>query len=354
MALASPRFDIARFGAEAPRFSPRQADLLWVVGTISQRQAPVLKRIYEQMTEPKWVLAFGTCASCGGFYDNYTTVAGHRQNHPVRRLRPRLSAAPRGGARRPHAPPGQDPRAAIATRRASSSRATDPRRLVQARAARQLGSEAEARGMSQTRPRARSRRSSAPPIARDALAVRRRHRRRRRRRAGTRSRASSATTRAATSTCSSTSAASTIPNARAALRGRAAPLLDVASSHRVRLKTRVGDEDGRRRRARHASSTVWAGAELVRARDLRHDRHRLHGPPRSAPHPDVPGVRRAPAPQGLPGATRRSRSSRTAPKTRPACRSTSSRRSAPTRACRFGRQTHDVDRRRPERRDEAN
>jgi NADH-quinone oxidoreductase subunit B len=76
MAMASPRFDMARFGAEAPRFSPRQADLLWVVGTISQRQAPALRRIYEQMADPKWVLAFGTCASCGGFYDNYTTLAG--------------------------------------------------------------------------------------------------------------------------------------------------------------------------------------------------------------------------------------------------------------------------------------
>jgi len=76
MAVTSPRYDLARFGAEAPRFSPRQADLLWVVGTISQRQAPVLRRIYEQMMEPKWVMAFGTCASCGGFYDNYTTVPG--------------------------------------------------------------------------------------------------------------------------------------------------------------------------------------------------------------------------------------------------------------------------------------
>jgi NADH-quinone oxidoreductase subunit B len=76
MALNSPRFDLARFGAEAPRFSPRQSDLLWVVGTISQRQAPALKRIYEQMMEPKWVFAFGTCASSGGFYDNYTTVPG--------------------------------------------------------------------------------------------------------------------------------------------------------------------------------------------------------------------------------------------------------------------------------------
>ncbi len=76
MAMASPRYDMARFGAEAPRFSPRQADLLWVVGTIVQRQAPALKRVYEQMADPKWVLAFGTCASVGGFYDNYTTVAG--------------------------------------------------------------------------------------------------------------------------------------------------------------------------------------------------------------------------------------------------------------------------------------
>ncbi len=83
MSFAGPRFDMARFGAEAPRFSPRQADLLWVVGTISQRQAPVLKRVYEQMTEPKWVLAFGTCASSGGFYDNYATLPGIDKVIPV-------------------------------------------------------------------------------------------------------------------------------------------------------------------------------------------------------------------------------------------------------------------------------
>jgi NADH-quinone oxidoreductase subunit B len=76
MSVNSPRYDLSRFGAEAPRFSPRQSDLLWVVGTIVQRQAPVLKRIYEQMAEPKWVIAFGTCASVGGFYDNYACVAG--------------------------------------------------------------------------------------------------------------------------------------------------------------------------------------------------------------------------------------------------------------------------------------
>jgi NADH-quinone oxidoreductase subunit B len=83
MSVSSPRYDFSRFGSEAPRFSPRQSDLLWVVGTIVQRQAPILRRIYEQMAEPKWVLAFGTCASCGGFYDNYTTVPGIDKLIPV-------------------------------------------------------------------------------------------------------------------------------------------------------------------------------------------------------------------------------------------------------------------------------
>jgi len=83
MAVMGPKYDLARFGAEAPRWSPRQSDLLWVVGTISQRQAPVLKRIYDQMCDPKWVIAFGTCASTGGFYDNYATVPGIDKIIPV-------------------------------------------------------------------------------------------------------------------------------------------------------------------------------------------------------------------------------------------------------------------------------
>ena len=83
MATACPRFDLARFCAEAPRFTPRQADLLWVVGTISQRQAPILKRVYDQLAEPKWAIAFGTCASSGGFYDNYATLPGIDKVIPV-------------------------------------------------------------------------------------------------------------------------------------------------------------------------------------------------------------------------------------------------------------------------------
>ena len=76
MATATSHYDMDRFGAGFPRFSPRQADVLFVVGTISHKIAPVLKRIYEQITEPKWVVAFGVCTCTGGFYDNYATVMG--------------------------------------------------------------------------------------------------------------------------------------------------------------------------------------------------------------------------------------------------------------------------------------
>jgi NADH-quinone oxidoreductase subunit B len=76
MAVSAGHYDIDRFGAGLPRFSPRQADLLMVVGTISQKLSPVLVRIYEQMTNPKWVVAFGVCTCTGGFYDDYATVQG--------------------------------------------------------------------------------------------------------------------------------------------------------------------------------------------------------------------------------------------------------------------------------------
>ena len=76
MSVAGPRYDIDRFGAALPRFSPRQADLLLVVGTISHKQAPILVRVYNQMAEPKWVLSWGVCATSGGFYENYATVQG--------------------------------------------------------------------------------------------------------------------------------------------------------------------------------------------------------------------------------------------------------------------------------------
>ncbi len=76
MSTASSHYDMDRFGAGLPRFSPRQADVLFVVGTISHKMAPILLRVYEQMCEPKWVVAFGVCTCTGGFYDNYATVQG--------------------------------------------------------------------------------------------------------------------------------------------------------------------------------------------------------------------------------------------------------------------------------------
>jgi len=83
MSLSMSPYDIDRFGALLPRFSPRQADLLMVIGTVNHKLSPVLKRVYEQMSEPKWVMAFGACAASGGFYDNYATVQGIDRIIPV-------------------------------------------------------------------------------------------------------------------------------------------------------------------------------------------------------------------------------------------------------------------------------
>jgi len=83
MALMGPRYDFSRFGCEFVQFTPRHTDLLFVVGTITERQAPVLRKIYDQMAEPRFVVAFGVCASSGGFYQNYAVVPGIDQVLPV-------------------------------------------------------------------------------------------------------------------------------------------------------------------------------------------------------------------------------------------------------------------------------
>ena len=83
MATLATKYDLARFGSEAIRFSPRQSDLLIVSGRISIKMMPVLKRIYDQMPEPKWVISMGACASTGGVFDTYTLVQGVDQFIPV-------------------------------------------------------------------------------------------------------------------------------------------------------------------------------------------------------------------------------------------------------------------------------
>ena len=83
MAVGTPRYELARFGMEVFRASPRQADLMIVAGRVSQKMAPVLRQIYDQMPEPRWVLAMGVCASSGGMFNNYAIVQGVDHVVPV-------------------------------------------------------------------------------------------------------------------------------------------------------------------------------------------------------------------------------------------------------------------------------
>jgi NADH-quinone oxidoreductase subunit B len=83
MATVGPRYDVARFGAEALRFSPRQADLMIVSGTVTKKMAVAVKKIYDQMPDPKWVISVGACASTGGMYRSYSVVQGVDEILPV-------------------------------------------------------------------------------------------------------------------------------------------------------------------------------------------------------------------------------------------------------------------------------
>jgi NADH-quinone oxidoreductase subunit B len=83
MATMGAHYDISRFGSERPSFSPRQADLLMVMGTIAKKMAPILKQVYIQMAEPRWVIAVGACASSGGVFDTYSVLQGIDRVIPV-------------------------------------------------------------------------------------------------------------------------------------------------------------------------------------------------------------------------------------------------------------------------------
>ncbi len=83
MATAASHYDLARFGMELMRPSPRQADLMIVAGRVTRKMAPVLRRLYDQMAEPKWVIAMGDCASCGGVFNNYAVLQGVDEVVPV-------------------------------------------------------------------------------------------------------------------------------------------------------------------------------------------------------------------------------------------------------------------------------
>ncbi|NCX56648.1 MAG: NADH-quinone oxidoreductase subunit B, partial [Burkholderiaceae bacterium] len=83
MATVASNYDLARFGMERLSFSPRQADLLMVMGTISKKMGPILRQVYEQMAEPRWVISIGACASSGGIFDTYSVLQGIDRIIPV-------------------------------------------------------------------------------------------------------------------------------------------------------------------------------------------------------------------------------------------------------------------------------
>jgi NADH-quinone oxidoreductase B subunit len=116
MATGGAHYDLSRFGMEVFRASPRQADLMIVAGRVSQKMAPVLRQIYDQMMEPKWVISMGVCASSGRHVQQLRPRPGRRPDRAGRRLRPRLPARPRDAdARHPH--PAREDRDGELTRR---------------------------------------------------------------------------------------------------------------------------------------------------------------------------------------------------------------------------------------------
>ena len=187
MTTGAPRYDLARFGMEVFRASPRQADLMIVAGRVSNKMAPVLRQIYDQMPEPRWVLAMGVCASSGGMFNNYAIVQGVDHVVPGRHVPAGLPAAPRDAHGRDPQDPRQDHGRAAgpqAGRRAGGVRAQDRAGPVvdQVRAQGQAAragdgpgrptssgrwQNAEERERRATRtPRAPARRTPSPPAAR--------------------------------------------------------------------------------------------------------------------------------------------------------------------------------------------
>src|SRR4029450_11104745 len=267
MATACSHYDVDRFGAGLPRFSPRQADVLFVVGTISHKMAPVLKRIYDQMTEPKWVVAFGVCTCTGGFYDNYATVQGIDTIIPVDVYIP--GCPPRPESVIDGLMKLQDKIAGQAQRyraRAHPRRAPAPVRRRRRRDARASRGSHRGRGA-----RRAPRRAGALPRRR-GLGLRRPH--------GPDGRGLPEVPRA---------------RGRPALRDRLPSLLDrpQPSAPAESARGRGGGAWPERRRA-------LAHRQLARARGVGHVRGAVRGPPGSAPAPHVRRVRGPSAAQGLP------------------------------------------------------
>ena len=305
MHAGASRYDLDRFGVVF-RPSPRQSDVMIVAGTLVNKMAPALRKVYDQMPEPRWVISMGSCANGGGYYHySYAVVRGCDRIVPGGRLRPGLSADGRGAAVRHH-PAAEEDRAHQHHRRDAMTSSHDrenrgARGQDRSRACRSCCSARRRLPMSCATKCSRANLQAGVLALRDdpELQLRNPHRRGRHRLPRLRARREWKTLvghHAPASAAASNRDGARLPHdgARFAV---AYHLLSITHNQRLRLRCALR---GRRRSHHRFGGRHLARRQLVRARGVRPVRHPVHRPSGSAPHPHGLRLHRPSVPQGLP------------------------------------------------------